>query len=58
MQVSIYGEGVKVPIYVERETIDFRTCVFGDPHPHPNPNPHPNQVWARLGRAEQDGRTP
>ena len=30
VEVSIYGEGVKVPIYVERETIDFRTCVFGD----------------------------
>jgi hypothetical protein len=31
MEVSIYGEGVKVPIYVERETIDFRSCVFGQP---------------------------
>ena len=41
MEVRIYGEGVKVPIYVERETIDFRTCVSGDPNPNPHPNPNP-----------------
>ena len=29
MEMSVYGEGVKVPIYVQREQLDLRACVFG-----------------------------
>ena len=29
MEMTVYGEGVKVPIYVQREQIDLRACVFG-----------------------------